>query len=128
MSRWILVFRYLGLIIVQIVYYYFFGHTVYLLLESAPRLEENPLLRVFLGSIYIVMIASLVLMIMVGGYDTVVSNIRIEDPPDRPERLSHIDASTLKRKLSTALIGISSAHLLRARMNAANVSNEVVGR
>ena len=128
MSRWILVLRYLGLIIVQIVYCYFFVHEVYHLLESAPRLEENSLLLAVLGLIDIVMIANLVLMITVGGYDTFVSNIRIEDHPDRPEWLSHMDASTLKLKLSTALIGISSVHLLRTFINAQNVSNEVVGR
>ncbi len=127
-SRWILAFMYLGLVLVQVVYCYFFLHEVYHLLESARRLEENSLLLAVLGLIDIVMIANLLLMITLGGYDTFVSNMRIEDHPDRPEWLSHMDASALKVKLSTALIGISSIHLLRTFINASNVSNEVVMR
>ena len=127
-TRWILALMYLGLVVVQVVYCYFFIHEVYLLLESAPRLEENSLLLAVLGLIDIVMIANLLLMITLGGYDTFVSNMRIEDHPDRPEWLSHMDASALKVKLSTALIGISSVHLLRTFINASNVSNEVVAR
>ena len=127
-SRWILALMYLGLIVVQFVYCYFFVQEVWHLVVIAPSLEENGLLLSVLGLIDIVMIANLVLMVTLGGYDTFVSNMRIEDHPDRPEWLSHIDASALKVKLSTALIGISSVHLLKTFINAANVSNEVVGR
>ena len=127
-SRWILALMYMGLVVVQMVYCYFFLREVYHLVSHAGGLEENGLLLMVLGLIDIVMIANLILMITLGGYDTFVSNIRIEDHPDRPEWLAHIDASALKLKLSTALIGISSVHLLRTFVNAHNVSNEVVFR
>ncbi|NDC39469.1 MAG: TIGR00645 family protein, partial [Proteobacteria bacterium] len=127
-SRWLLAAMYLGLVLVQIIYCGFFVKEVFHLISHAGGFTETSLLLAVLGLIDIVMIANLILMITLGGYDHFVSNMRLEGHPDRPEWLSHIDASTLKLKLTTALIGISSVHLLKTFVNAENVSNEMVGR
>ena len=66
-----------------------------------------------LGLIDVVMIANLLIMVIVGGYETFVSRLRLEGHPDQPEWLSHVNAGVLKVKLATALIGISSIHLLK---------------
>ncbi len=66
-----------------------------------------------LGLIDVVMIANLLIMVIIGGYETFVSRLNLEGHPDQPEWLSHVNAGILKVKLATALIGISSIHLLK---------------
>ena len=68
---------------------------------------------VVLGLIDVVMIANLLIMVIVGGYETFVSRLNLKGHPDEPEWLSHVNAGVLKVKLATALIGISSIHLLK---------------
>jgi len=85
--------------------------------EPATPAETVVMLSV-LGLIDVVMIANLLIMVIVGGYETFVSRLRLEGHPDQPEWLSHVNAGILKVKLATALIGISSIHLLKTFINA----------
>jgi uncharacterized protein (TIGR00645 family) len=78
-----------------------------------------------LGLIDVVMIANL-LMVIVGGYETFVSRLNLQDHPDEPEWLSHVNAGVLKVKLAMALIGISSIHLLKTFINAPHMSQETI--
>ena len=80
--------------------------------------RETLTMLVVLGLIDVVMISNLLIMVIVGGYETFVSRMRLEDHPDQPEWLSHVNASVLKVKLATAIIGISSIHLLKTFINA----------
>ena len=66
-----------------------------------------------LGLIDVVMISNLLVMVIVGGYETFVSRLRLQGHPDQPEWLSHVNATVLKVKLAMAIIGISSIHLLK---------------
>jgi uncharacterized protein (TIGR00645 family) len=66
-----------------------------------------------LGLIDVVMISNLLIMVIVGGYETFVSRLNLQGHPDQPEWLSHVNASVLKVKLAMAIIGISSIHLLK---------------
>jgi uncharacterized protein (TIGR00645 family) len=79
-----------------------------------------------LGLIDVVMIANLLIMVIVGGYETFVSRLDLENHPDQPEWLSHVNAGVLKIKLSTAIIGISSIHLLKSFINAANLTEHTL--
>ena len=72
------------------------------------------------------MISNLLIMVIVGGYETFVSRLDLEGHPDQPEWLSHVNAGVLKIKLSTAIIGISSIHLLKSFINAANLSEHTL--
>ncbi len=81
---------------------------------------------VVLALIDVVMISNLLIMVIVGGYETFVSRMELEGHPDQPEWLSHVNASVLKVKLATAIIGISSIHLLKTFINAANYSETVM--
>src|SRR3990167_2461191 len=76
---------------------------------------------VVLALIDVVMISNLLIMVIVGGYETFVSRLHLEDPPDQPEWLSHVNASVLKVKLATAIIGISSIHLLKTFIEAGSL-------
>ena len=89
-------------------------------------LNETIIMLVVLALIDVVMISNLLIMVIVGGYETFVSRLRLEDHPDQPEWLSHVNASVLKVKLATAIIGISSIHLLKTFINAANYTEKVL--
>jgi uncharacterized protein (TIGR00645 family) len=81
---------------------------------------------VVLGLIDVVMISNLLIMVIVGGYETFVSRLGLESHPDQPEWLSHVNASVLKVKLATAIIGISSIHLLKTFINASAYDEKTI--
>jgi uncharacterized protein (TIGR00645 family) len=141
MSRWLQLPLYLGLIVAQGVYVWQFWVEIVHLIQAAsgdsasaqaviasvtppgaapdfkmPR--ETVIMLLVLGLIDVVMISNLLIMVIIGGYETFVSRMELEAHPDSPEWLSHVNASVLKVKLATAIIGISSIHLLRTFINA----------
>ena len=140
-TRWLQLPLYLGLIVAQAVYVWLFWQELYYLLTAAlgdkgaldhildvvtvegaerPKaLNETVIMLVVLALIDVVMISNLLIMVIVGGYETFVSRLGLEGHPDQPEWLSHVNASVLKVKLATAIIGISSIHLLKTFINAA---------
>jgi uncharacterized protein (TIGR00645 family) len=140
MTRWLQVPLYLGLILAQCVYvYHFWVELVDLIgaisgnatalehilsavtvqgLPPPVKLTETTIMLVVLGLIDVVMISNLLIMVIVGGYETFVSRMHLEQHPDQPEWLSHVNASVMKVKLGTAIIGISSIHLLKTFINA----------
>ena len=139
MSRWLQLPLYLGLILAQAVYVFIFWSELYYLILSAfgndaalqhiltsitvdgatppTKLNEVTIMLVVLGLIDVVMISNLLIMVIVGGYETFVSRMGLDGHPDQPEWLSHVNASVLKVKLATAIIGISSIHLLKTFIN-----------
>jgi len=148
-SRWLQLPLYLGLIVAQAVYVYHFWVELTHLVEAAfgsqaalativgntglksisgnsTSLTETTIMLVVLGLIDVVMISNLLIMVIVGGYETFVSRMNLEGHPDEPEWLSHVNASVLKVKLGTAIIGISSIHLLKTFINAGNYSEKVL--
>ena len=140
MSRWLQLPLYLGLILAQGVYVYHFWIELIDLIGAAfgnsaalehvltavtvegsrrpDKLNEVTIMLVVLGLIDVVMISNLLIMVIVGGYETFISRMNLEAHPDHPEWLSHVNASVLKVKLAMAIIGISSIHLLKTFINA----------
>lgn len=147
-SRWLQLPLYLGLIAAQGIYVYHFWIELIHLIEAAfgnqsalnalvtsmgyksgsevTALNETIIMLVVLALIDVVMISNLLIMVIVGGYETFVSRMGLESHPDQPEWLSHVNASVLKVKLATAIIGISSIHLLKTFINAANYDEKVL--
>jgi uncharacterized protein (TIGR00645 family) len=147
-SRWLQLPLYLGLILAQGVYVFHFWLELVHLLEAAfgnqqalqalisgigyksdvqiTHLNETIIMLVVLALIDVVMISNLLIMVIVGGYETFVSRMNLEGHPDQPEWLDHVNASVLKVKLGTAIIGISSIHLLKTFINAANYDVKVL--
>jgi uncharacterized protein (TIGR00645 family) len=119
LSRWLQAPLYFGLIVAQGVYVYRFFLELWHLIVHARTFEETQVMLVVLGLIDVVMIANLLIMVIIGGYETFVSRLYLEGHPDQPEWLSHVNAGVLKVKLATALIGISSIHLLKTFINLA---------
>ncbi len=147
-SRWLQLPLYLGLILAQCVYVFHFWVELVHLIEAAfgnaaalaqlvagigykadapvTSLNETIIMLVVLALIDVVMISNLLIMVIVGGYETFVSRMNLEGHPDQPEWLSHVNASVLKVKLATAIIGISSIHLLKTFINADNYTEKVL--
>jgi uncharacterized protein (TIGR00645 family) len=113
LSRWLQAPLYIGLIIVLGVYVYEFGLGLIHLVVSANKLNESGIMLLVLDLIDMVMIANLLIMVILGGYETFVSRLHLQDNPDHPEWLDEVNAGTMKIKLALALITISSIHLLR---------------
>lgn len=125
-SRWLQLPLYLGLIIAQAVYVFFFGVELVHLVAKTTSLIEADIMLIVLGLIDVVMISNLLIMVIVGGYETFVSRLNLEGHPDEPDWLSHVNANLLKVKLATAIIGISSIHLLKTFINAENLTDKVL--
>ena len=149
MSRWLQLPLYLGLILAQCVYVFHFWVELKDLIGAAmgneaalqhifqavavpgggptpTKLNETTIMLVVLGLIDVVMISNLLVMVIIGGYETFVSRMNLESHPDQPEWLSHVNASVLKTKLAMAIIGISSIHLLKTFINAASYTEKVL--
>ncbi len=125
-SRWLQAPLYLGLIVAQGVYVFHFMVELEHLVVKTATIGEAEIMLVVLGLIDVVMIANLLIMVIVGGYETFVSRLYKEEHPDHPEWLSHVNASTMKIKLSMALIGISSIHLLKTFINAPHLEEKTM--
>lgn len=121
-SRWLQAPLYLGLIVAQGVYVFHFMVELSHLVTTASKISEAEIMLIVLGLIDVVMIANLLIMVIIGGYETFVSRLNLKEHPDQPEWLSHVNAATMKIKLSMALIGISSIHLLKTFINAENMT------
>ncbi|VFR22640.1 putative membrane protein [plant metagenome] len=122
-SRWLQLPLYLGLIVAQGVYVLLFLKELWHLVTHASSFGEMDIMLLVLGLIDVVMISNLLVMVIVGGYETFVSRLGLEGHPDSPEWLSHVNASVLKVKLAMAIIGISSIHLLRTFIEAGNIGS-----
>jgi uncharacterized protein (TIGR00645 family) len=120
-SRWLQLPLYVGLIVAQVVYVILFLKELWHLSSHATSYTEQQVMLAVLGLIDVVMISNLLVMVIVGGYETFVSRLNLEGHPDEPEWLSHVNASVLKIKLAMAIIGISSIHLLRTFIEAGNL-------
>ncbi|WP_074903827.1 YqhA family protein [Nitrosomonas communis] len=140
LSRWLQLPLYLGLVLAQCIYVFHFWveltdllgammgdkeslkHILHIVSHEEAdvpmKITETAIMLVVLGLIDVVMISNLLIMVIIGGYETFVSRMNLEGHPDQPEWLSHVNASVLKIKLATAIIGISSIHLLKTFINA----------
>ena len=125
-SRWLQAPLYLGLIVAQGVYVYHFMIELSHLVMTASKIGETEIMLIVLALIDVVMIANLLIMVIIGGYETFVSRLNLKEHPDQPEWLSHVNAATMKIKLSMALIGISSIHLLKTFINAQNIPEPTI--
>lgn len=122
-SRWLQLPLYIGLIVAQGVYVVLFLKELWHLIAHSFDFSEQQIMLVVLGLIDVVMISNLLVMVIVGGYETFVSRLNLQGHPDEPEWLSHVNASVLKIKLAMAIIGISSIHLLRTFIEAGNLGS-----
>lgn len=125
-SRWLQVPIYLGLIVVQGIYAYKFMKNLWYLITNVNEMDADTIMLAVLNLIDVVMIANLLVMVTLGGYEIFVSKLRTKNHPDQPEWMSHVNATVLKVKLSMSIISISSIHLLQAFVNASKIPEKTI--
>jgi uncharacterized protein (TIGR00645 family) len=127
-SRWLQAPLYFGLIVAQLVYVIVFmvdlAHIVEDVATGMSEIDETKIMLAVLGLIDVVMIANLLIMVIIGGYETFVSKIKVNGHPDEPEWLSHVNTNLLKVKLAVSIISISSIHLLRTFIEVGDIGSE----
>jgi len=128
-SRWLQAPLYLGLIVAQALYVVqFWAELWHLVLDFVHngQISEEKIMLTVLGLVDVIMIANLLIMVIIGGYETFVSRIRMDGHPDQPEWLSHVNPNVLKVKLAMSIIGISSIHLLTTFLQARELDNDTM--
>jgi uncharacterized protein (TIGR00645 family) len=123
MGRWLQMPLYLGLILILAAYVYRFIGELFSLILHINGFDDTHIMLGVLDLIDVVMIANLLIMVVMGGYETFVSRLQLDAHPDTPEWLDHLDAGAMKIKLALSLVGISSIHLLRTFIDPTKLSN-----
>ncbi|WP_338521258.1 TIGR00645 family protein [Candidatus Legionella polyplacis] len=121
-GRWLQAPLYIGLLLILVAYVYRFIKELLNLIQHINIEDNTQIMLGVLDLIDVVMIANLLIMVIMGGYETFVSKLNLNNHPDQPEWLDHIDAGAMKIKLALALIGISSIHLLRTFIDPSKLS------
>ena len=117
-SRWILAPVYLGLSIALIALGIKFFMELFHLLTDVVSMGEADLVLILLGLVDMVLVGSLIVMVMFSGYENFVSALDVDQGSEKLSWLGKLDANSLKLKVASSIVAISSIHLLRAFMKA----------
>ena len=120
-SRWILVVFYLGLAASLAVYALSFGYKFYKVAINVFQYEESDMILAILGLIDAALVASLIVMVMISGYENFVS--RFDEGDGEVSFLGKLDSGSLKIKVASSIVAISSIHLLQIFLNATQYDN-----
>ncbi len=127
-SRWLLVPIYLGLAVSLLFFAVIFLKELATLATNVAEFGEKEailtaLSLTALSLIDLALVASLVVMVIISGYENFVSKLDV-DSDDKLSWIGKLDAGTLKLKVASSIVAISSVHLLKAFMNAADTPND----
>jgi uncharacterized protein (TIGR00645 family) len=127
-SRWLQLPLYAGLIIVLGAYTLEFFRNLWEVIELIviTRSPDRHVILEVLELVDIVMVANLLIMVIVGGYESFVSRLDLDDHPDQPEWLAHINSGSLKIKLAISIVTIGAVRLLATFINAAQIEMETI--
>lgn len=125
-SRWLLTPFYLGLILVVVALGVTFFRELLHLYQIVFSAGEAEVVLLVLSLVDVVLVANLIIMVMISGYENFVSDIAVGEDEEAPEWLGKIDAGNLKVKVAAAIVAISSIHLLRAFLNINELSESKI--
>jgi uncharacterized protein (TIGR00645 family) len=123
-SRWLQVPLYLGLILVLLVLCAKFFMVLAKLVLGLGSMEEAKIVLMVLELVDVVMVANLIVMVVISGYENFVSRLDIEGQGEKLSWFGKLDAGSLKIKLASSIVAISSIHLLKAFLDAAEIAND----
>ncbi len=116
-SRWLLTPFYLGLVLVVVALGVTFFRELWHLYRVLFSAGESEVVLLVLSLVDVVLVANLIVMVVISGYENFVSDIAVGENEEAPDWLGKIDAGNLKVKVAAAIVAISSIHLLRAFLN-----------
>ena len=120
-SRWLLVVFYLGLAVALAIYAFSFAGKLLDFVMKVTSLDETETILKMLGLIDAALVASLVVMVIISGYENFVCRF---DQADDVHWLGTIDAGSLKIKVASTIVAISSIHLLQVFLNLTKYTTE----
>jgi uncharacterized protein (TIGR00645 family) len=123
-SRWLMAPFYLGLVVALAMLLVKFVQELLHYLPGVLAMKESDMVLAVLALVDLTLAGSLVLMVILSGYENFVSKIETSPDADRPEWMGTLDFSALKLKLVASIVAISAIHLLKAFMNVSAVSKD----
>ncbi|MFN8720835.1 MAG: TIGR00645 family protein [Rhodospirillales bacterium] len=123
-ARWILVVFYLGLAVALAIYAVSFLKKLWKIAVNTLTYNDAEMLLAMLALIDGALVASLIVMVMISGYENFVSSFDENNGQERLSWIGKLDAGSLKIKVASAIVAISSIHLLQAFMNIGNFTSE----
>lgn len=123
-SRWLQAPLYIGLVFVLAVVVVKFPFKLWDLVQRALIVEEGDLVLAVLSLVDLIMVANLVVMVIISGYENFVSHIDSTSTTEKLSWFGKLDAGSLKIKLASSIVAISSIHLLQRFLEANTVSND----
>ncbi len=123
-SRWILAPIYLGMSLILLALFIKFCQELYHFLPHIFEINETDFLLTLLTLIDLTLVGSLVVLIMFSGYENFVSRLDIAETTEKLEWLGTHDYSSMKIKVATSIVAISSIHLLKVFMNISATPND----
>ncbi|MGG4774162.1 TIGR00645 family protein [Alcaligenaceae bacterium 429] len=121
-SRWLLVAFYIGLVLALAMYAISFGVKFFKVAQNVFVYDESDMILAMLSLIDAALVASLIVMVMISGYENFVS--RFDDANTDVSFLGKLDAGSLKIKVASSIVAISSIHLLQIFLNANKYEND----
>lgn len=125
-SRWLLAPIYLGMSLALIALGIKFFSELYHLLSHVVEMAEQDVVLMLLAMVDLVLVGSLIIMVMFSGYENFVSRLDVEEGTEKLGWLGKLDANSLKLKVASSIVAISSIHLLRAFMNAPQTESQTL--
>ncbi|MDO9212565.1 MAG: TIGR00645 family protein [Methylococcales bacterium] len=123
-SRWILAPIYAGLSLALLAIFLKFFQELFHFLPYMLDNDESDLVLRLLSLIDLTLVASLIVIVMFSGYENFVSRLDIGDATEKLEWLGTHDYGSLKMKVASSIVAISSIHLLKVFMNINATSND----
>ncbi|WP_438750079.1 TIGR00645 family protein [Pararhizobium sp. O133] len=121
-SRWLLVIFYLGLVAALALYGVSFAYKFYKIAIMVFAYDEADMILAMLGLIDAALVASLIVMVMISGYENFVS--RFDEADAEVSFLGKLDSGSLKIKVASSIVAISSIHLLQIFLNTQQYTND----
>lgn len=123
-SRWLLLPFYLGLCLALVAYFFSFAGELVSVFQNIGVWSKNDMLLSVLKLVDAVLVASLVIMVVISGYENMISRLDIDAERHGISWLGKLDTGTLKVKVAASIVAISSIHLLQAFLNVQSLSND----
>ncbi|HUS24095.1 MAG TPA: TIGR00645 family protein [Candidatus Binatia bacterium] len=116
-ARWLLVPLYASLLLILVVFAAKSVQELAHLAADWTDIDESRLVLSVLSLIDMALVANLLLMVALSGYETFVSRFDTVDEMEKPGWLGKLDPGTVKLKVAASIVAISAIHLLRAYMS-----------
>jgi len=123
-SRWVLAPVYIGLSLALFLLGAKFFQEVTHALPLVFSMSESDLVLLVLTLVDMALVGGLLVMVMFSGYENFISQIDVDEDTEKLSWLGKLDAGSLKQKVAASIVAISSIHLLKAFMNASQISND----